>query len=1056
MPDFIAEGFVSIVPDFTTFDALLQAKITAALAQVQATQAAGATASAASTVTSGAAVQQALPGFAAIQTQATSAAQAVTQQLVPAVNSVAPAMKNANTASSNLQQSLKGLENQFNNFKNLAFVAVIAESIKQFAQFDNAVTTSKAVFGDASQSIIDFAKQQTDALGLSETQIVKSATAIGGALTAMGASGKEAATVSLQLTQRAADLAAAFGTTADNALKAFQLGLEGNSRGLKQFNIDISAADQAREAARLGYVGTVSSLNDLQKAQIANNLILEKSSQFAGDAAKTQATLAGELRGLKADVTNTGVAIGKDLAPAFAFLVEPVRTVLQLFQDLPQPMQAVIVDATVLGVGISLLSTKLITLAGISLPAALDKLATLSGGITGFGSGVSEATSATSGLSGGVGALGQILGGVASVPMAAFIVGLDLIGQHSDKTKGSLSDLSQVTNQDLTDTFQKLADNNNSIKHTFDDLINTINPFGHSVDASTLSIQHQVEALDKVAAGSNGLANAQRVVTQARLDGSDAADALQAELLKLQQADDDRRTSLGQSTIAQEDNTKALQASATALQALFSDTQALAADNDALTAAQNKQKDLQEQLNTLQKEGGKQELIDAQDKLTNATDAHSQAIARQKAAQEALDDLKAPATQRELQDATDGVTLAQIGLNDALRAQKLAQDALNHTNEIHLDLTGKSLAQIRDAIDNARATASANNTVSKNKTPAELQDDLTKANIGVTTATEKLNDSQSTLNDTINKGNIDKLQSQAAIDKITQANYNLAQANNAVLSTQNAQDKAQFELNNKLAGQTTYATQIKTLNKDIASAKQEEQKAQEKITADTAKQKDDLAATLGTVGRISEVLRQNLASNIGLFANNQGLQRAIVEQVVNQVAPGQTLPLVITPKVITELFNDIVSDPSAFFELLKQFGLTVPGHAEGAVITSETFSRTGEGGLAELILPLTKPDRAWELLAQSLPHMTLPLRQKLEPVIRPDLTRNLGNVHTSQIAIPNAMTAEQAQQMIDLLGDIAERTSGDVDLNIYPTAGMNERQLTEKIRQEFVRLMGGR
>lgn len=872
----------------------------------------------------------------------------------------------------------------------------------------------------------------------------------------MGVSGKVAASAATELTGRAADLAAAFGTTADTALKAFQLGLEGNSRGLKQFNIDISANDQAQEALRLGYRGTVGSLSDVQKAQINYNLILEKSSQFAGDAAKTQNTLAGELRGLKADVTNTAVAFGKDLAPAVGIIVEPLRAFLEIIQAIPQPLQGVIVDLGFAALAITALSTKLTTLAfSETLPLLLGKISVGFGGIT-----QSANITATSvgGLGQGVSSLGEILGGVATVPAVAFLGALAAIGSQSDETKLKLSDLAGVADKELLDSFQKAADNAIGIGGRTKDILQTLNPFGGKPEdiLATQNIQHQVEALDKLAQTAGGLAVAQRVVNQAQLSGDEAAGALAAELTKLQEADDQRRVSLGESTSAQEANTASLKENAIALKALFTDTDALKAAQQSLNDAHQNTLDLQKKLKDLNAKGRAEELKEAQDKLTNATDAHTQALERQRIAQKALDELKAPATQRELTDATDGVTLAQLSLNDALRAQKAAQDALNRTNEIHLNLTGLNLAQIRDAIDNARASQQANQTVSKGKTQAELQDDLTKANIAVTQATEGLTDKQNALNDTINKGNTAKLISKEAINKIEAAQYALAQANNAVTSTTAAQDKAQFELNLKLSGQTNFAKDIDTLNKSIAKSKETEAKQQDKLTEATAKQKDDLATIEGTLGRISEVLRRQLAENIGLFKGNIPLQRSIIDQVLNQVAPGQTLPLVLSSSKITELFNDIVSDPSKFFELLKQFGLTIPGHAEGAIIDRPTFAQLGEGSLAELILPLTKPDRAWELLSQSLPHMTLPLRQKLEPVIRPDIPKSLGHRQTPMAIGPQGMTADQAQLMIDLLDKISEKTAGDVDLNIYPTAGMNEAQLTQKIRDEITRLLGGR
>ena len=93
MPDELAQGFVSIIPDFTQFDALLQAKITAALAQIQATSTGAA--GAASAATAPAALQQTLPGFAAIQASATGAANAVNQQLTPALKAVVPAANSA-------------------------------------------------------------------------------------------------------------------------------------------------------------------------------------------------------------------------------------------------------------------------------------------------------------------------------------------------------------------------------------------------------------------------------------------------------------------------------------------------------------------------------------------------------------------------------------------------------------------------------------------------------------------------------------------------------------------------------------------------------------------------------------------------------------------------------------------------------------------------------------------------------------------------------------------------------------------------------------------------
>ncbi|MCL5458094.1 transglycosylase SLT domain-containing protein [Loigolactobacillus coryniformis] len=112
------------------------------------------------------------------------------------------------------------------------------------------------------------------------------------------------------------------------------------------------------------------------------------------------------------------------------------------------------------------------------------------------------------------------------------------------------------------------------------------------------------------------------------------------------------------------------------------------------------------------------------------------------------------------------------------------------------------------------------------------------------------------------------------------------------------------------------------------------------------------------------------------------------------------------------------------------------GYANGGLISQDGMYRVGEHDLSEMVIPLTKPARAVELMQEGLSMMGLSGYDLVTPEIanEPNLTSGLSNansgVTTTGLSAMDAQTIGRiiAETIAELFGD--QQGSGDTDMNV--------------------------
>lgn len=222
------------------------------------------------------------------------------------------------------------------------------------------------VFGSASKSVIDFSQTVAESMGMSAAQYQQMAGKTGQVLTQMGISQADAAKSSEVLGQRAADMAALFGGDASQAMEAFDKAMMGQTKGLKQYGIQIDKTEVEARAMAKGYTDASGEVTDAGRAIATQELILEKTAKQAGAFADNSKDLGSQQQILAAKFDNVQQKLGTALLPVIEKLMDLMGPLIDIFAK-----YANILVPLALGIGAIVIAVKLWNAAQLILNATL-------------------------------------------------------------------------------------------------------------------------------------------------------------------------------------------------------------------------------------------------------------------------------------------------------------------------------------------------------------------------------------------------------------------------------------------------------------------------------------------------------------------------------------------------------------------------------------------------------------------------------------------------------------------------------------------------------------
>ena len=193
----------------------------------------------------------------------------------------------------------------------------IAATRAAFKASDLEETMNKvdAVFGDANQSIKDFAKTAPDALGQTEQQALDAATTFGVFGKAAGLAGQDLTGFSEELTVLSSDLASFYNEDPAAVIEALGAGLRGEAEPLRRFGVLLDDATLKAKAFEMGIYEGTGTLTQQQKVLAAQQVILAQTTDAQGDFAKTADGAANQMRIFKANAEQLQTEMGAALLP---------------------------------------------------------------------------------------------------------------------------------------------------------------------------------------------------------------------------------------------------------------------------------------------------------------------------------------------------------------------------------------------------------------------------------------------------------------------------------------------------------------------------------------------------------------------------------------------------------------------------------------------------------------------------------------------------------------------------------------------------------------------
>ena len=191
-----------------------------------------------------------------------------------------------------------------------ALTAGLKQSISAASDLNEQITKSQAVFGSASNAVLDWSKTTAKALGVSQEAALEAAGTFGNLFRAQGFAQTQASDLSRNLVKLASDLASFNNIDPGQVLEDLRSGLVGQIEPLRKYGSDLRIARVQQEALTETGKDTVKQLSaqELTLARVA--LIYKDTASAQGDFARTSGGLANQQRILSAEIQNLKAQLG--------------------------------------------------------------------------------------------------------------------------------------------------------------------------------------------------------------------------------------------------------------------------------------------------------------------------------------------------------------------------------------------------------------------------------------------------------------------------------------------------------------------------------------------------------------------------------------------------------------------------------------------------------------------------------------------------------------------------------------------------------------------------
>lgn len=198
------------------------------------------------------------------------------------------------------------------------------DAVESFGALQQSATSLRTIFGDSAADIEDWANRAAGAAGLSKREVQESASVMGQTLLNMGYDAETAAGQVVDLQQRAADMALAFGKDPQDAILAITAALRGERDTIEKFGVSLTQGLVDARIAALGLSTATPEAERYAAAVATIDLVMEQTAGSSGRFAGAADEVVGKMASLRAEAENGKAAFGEIAAgvemEAFRFL----------------------------------------------------------------------------------------------------------------------------------------------------------------------------------------------------------------------------------------------------------------------------------------------------------------------------------------------------------------------------------------------------------------------------------------------------------------------------------------------------------------------------------------------------------------------------------------------------------------------------------------------------------------------------------------------------------------------------------------------------------------
>jgi hypothetical protein len=232
-------------------------------------------------------------------------------------------------------KSIKETGEKMSTFLTLPIVGAGAASIKLASDLSESMNKVNVAFGDSSTYVKDWAKTSVESMGLASGTALDSAALFGDMATSMGISQKEAANMSMSLTQLGADLASFKNIPIDQAMTALNGVFTGETESLKTLGVVMTQTQLEAFALSKGIQKNVKDMTEAEMVNLRYAFVMEKTKNAQGDFARTQDGAANQMRTFQETLKQVGATFGEILL-SVSYLNELAKSFLSLSPDMKE------------------------------------------------------------------------------------------------------------------------------------------------------------------------------------------------------------------------------------------------------------------------------------------------------------------------------------------------------------------------------------------------------------------------------------------------------------------------------------------------------------------------------------------------------------------------------------------------------------------------------------------------------------------------------------------------------------------------------------------------